>query len=179
MAAIDTHNINTAWAPLIFGLIGIGGVLIPNQIIITIICPDSLIATATCLTACLRAVGQVIGTSIFYTQFTAVLTSNTYNDVVPVAIRSGIPLDPSLFETIMGALVATPWKEFVSGTGIGGMVPPETLVMLHDVVIEAFKGAFGRVWEISIAFGVVAVVASCFIEDLSSLMDGHIAVRYF
>ncbi|OJI98673.1 hypothetical protein ASPVEDRAFT_123073 [Aspergillus versicolor CBS 583.65] len=178
MAAINPHNISTAWAPLIFGLLGIGGVLIPNQIIITVICPDSLIATATCLTACLRAVGQVIGTSIFYTQFTSALTANTYNTVVPAALQVGL-YDFETLGAMMPALVATPWKEWIVSSGVGGMLSAPELGVLHGAVVEAFAGAFDKVWYISIAFGVSAVIASCCIEDLSALMDGHVAVHYF
>lgn len=178
MAAINPHNISTAWAPLIFGLLGIGGVLIPNQIIITVICPDSLIATATCLTACLRAVGQVIGTSIFYTQFTSALTANTYNTVVPAALGVGF-YDFEMLGAMMPTLVATPWKEWIASSGVGGMVSAPELRVLHGAVVEAFAGAFAKVWYISIAFGVSAVIASCCIENLSALMDGHVAVHYF
>lgn len=58
MVAVDTHNINIVWAPLVLSLIAVGGVLIPNQLIMTVICPDDLIATGTCLTVCLRSIGQ-------------------------------------------------------------------------------------------------------------------------
>lgn len=178
MAAINPHNLSTAWAPLIFSLLGIGGVLIPNQIIITVICPDYLIATATCLTACLRAVGQVIGTSIFYTQFTSTLTANTYETVVPAALRAGL-YDFETLGAMMPALVATPWKEWIVRSGVSSSIGSDGLQVLHDAVIEAFAGAFAKVWYISIAFGVSAVIASCFIEDLTALMDGHVAVHYF
>ncbi|KAL4921474.1 fungal trichothecene efflux pump [Aspergillus aurantiobrunneus] len=177
MAAIDPTNINTAWAPLTFALLGLGGVLIPNQIIITVISPDTLIATATCLTASLRAVGQVIGTTIFYAQFTSVLTASTYDRVLPVALGAGIT-DPAILGSMMPALVATPWKEWAAAT-IGNAVPAEQLGVLHEVVVEVFAGAFRRVWFVSIAFGVTAVGASLFIGDLGLLMDGRIAVRYF
>ncbi|KAL4957000.1 major facilitator superfamily domain-containing protein [Aspergillus filifer] len=177
MAAINTHSLSTAWAPLIFSLLGIGGVLIPNQIIITIICPDDLIATATCLTACLRAVGQVIGTSIFYTQFVSALTSATYKTVVPAALTAGVT-DFSILEPMMGTLVTVPWKEWVIDT-LGISIAPAKLELLHNAVLEAFDVAFCRVWYISIGFGVAAVLASLCIEDLSALMDGRIAVKYF
>ncbi|KAL4805391.1 major facilitator superfamily domain-containing protein [Aspergillus unguis] len=178
MAAINLHDINTVFAPLIFSLLGIGGVLIPNQIIVTIICPDELIATATCLTACLRAVGQVIGTSIFFNQFVSVLTKNAYKSVLPVALEAGVT-DFDLLSTMMTTLVTTPWKEFVPASGLAQMVKGETLEVLHSAVIQAFGVAFDRVWFIAIGFGIAAVIASVFIEDLTALMDGHVAVKYF
>ncbi|QMW41499.1 hypothetical protein G4B11_004823 [Aspergillus flavus] len=176
MVAVDTHNINTVWAPLVLSLIAVGGVLIPNQLIMTVICPDDLIATGTCLTVCLRSIGQVIGTSIFYTQFVSVLTHNTYEYVVPVAIETGIT-DFDVLETMMPTLLETPWKEWA--LSVSALNTAEKLNMLHDAVINAFAPAFARVWYISIAFGVAAVIASGFIEDLTNLMDEHIAVNYF
>ncbi|KAL4748895.1 hypothetical protein BDW72DRAFT_214437 [Aspergillus terricola var. indicus] len=175
MAAIRTSDISTAWAPLIFSLLGIGGVLVPNQIIVTIICPDDLLATATCLTACLRAVGQVIGTSIFFNQFTSALVANTYSHVVPAAIEAKF-YQFEMLAPMMETLVTTPWKEWV--VTVKDTVTPEQATILHTAVVEAFKLAFERVWYISIGFGVAAVLASVLIEDLGALMDGHIAVRY-
>ncbi|KAL4996488.1 major facilitator superfamily domain-containing protein [Aspergillus recurvatus] len=176
MAAIKTSDISTAWAPLIFSLLGIGGVLVPNQIIVTVICPDDLLATATCLTACLRAVGQVIGTSIFFNQFTSVLVANTYSHVVPAAIGAEF-YQFEMLAPMMKTLVTTPWKEWV--VTVGDKVTPEQAAILQAAVVEAFRLAFERVWYISIGFGVAAVLASVFIEDLGTLMGGHVAVKYF
>ncbi|TVY86809.1 Efflux pump, partial [Lachnellula willkommii] len=66
MAAIDPENITTAWAPLIIGLIGVGGVLLPSQVVFSIISPPSLIGTSVSLSIVIRAIGQVIGVSMFY-----------------------------------------------------------------------------------------------------------------
>ncbi|UDD58630.1 hypothetical protein AFCA_006061 [Aspergillus flavus] len=159
MVAVDTHNINIVWAPLVLSLIAVGGVLIPNQLIMTVI---SLV--------------KLIGTSIFYTQFVSVLTHNTYEYVVPVAIETGIT-DFDVLETMMPTLLETPWKEWA--LSVSALNTAEKLNMLHDAVINAFAPAFARVWYISIAFGVEAVIARGFIEDLTNLMDEHIAVNYF
>ncbi|KAL5049149.1 hypothetical protein BDW71DRAFT_204901 [Aspergillus fruticulosus] len=175
MAAIKAADISTAWAPLIFSLLGIGGVLVPNQIIVTIICPDGLLSTATCLTACLRAVGQVIGTSIFFNQFTSALVANTYSHVVPAAIEAEF-YQFEMLAPMMETLVTTPWKEWV--VTVKDMVTSEQAAILHAAAVEAFRLAFEKVWYISIGFGVAAVLASVFIEDLGALMDGHIAVKY-
>ncbi|GMF74361.1 unnamed protein product [Aspergillus oryzae] len=122
------------------------------------------------------ALVKLIGTSIFYTQFVSVLTHNTYEYVVPVAIETGIT-DFDVLETMMPTLLETPWKEWA--LSVSALNTAEKLNMLHDAVINAFAPAFARVWYISIAFGVAAVIASGFIEDLTNLMDEHIAVNYF
>ncbi|CAK7265365.1 hypothetical protein SEPCBS57363_001545 [Sporothrix epigloea] len=176
LAAVDVHNINTAWAPLCLGLLGVGGVLIPNQIIVTVICPDDLVATATCLTVCLRAVGQVIGTSVFFTQFVSVLRARTLEMVVPVALHSGID-DIATLKNMMYELLSQAWDEWV--LTVPALDTPEKIANVHEAVITAYGGAFSRVYLISIAFGVTAILASFFIENLTSLMDDHIAVYYF
>ncbi|CAK7198281.1 hypothetical protein SEUCBS139899_000941 [Sporothrix eucalyptigena] len=176
LVAVDVHNINTVWAPLCLGLLGVGGVLIPNQIIITVICPDDLIATATCLTVCLRAVGQVVGVSIFYTQFVSVLTARTLKIVIPVALQSGIG-DLDTLQNMMPDLLAEAYSQWV--LSVPALDTPEKISNLHEAVITAFGGAFARVYYISIAFGGTAVIASFFIENLNNLMDHHIAVHYF
>ncbi|QMW29427.1 hypothetical protein G4B84_004762 [Aspergillus flavus NRRL3357] len=153
MVAVDTHNINIVWAPLVLSLIA--GPVLPFAF---------------------AALVKLIGTSIFYTQFVSVLTHNTYEYVVPVAIETGIT-DFDVLETMMPTLLETPWKEWA--LSVSALNTAEKLNMLHDAVINAFAPAFARVWYISIAFGVAAVIASGFIEDLTNLMDEHIAVNYF
>jgi hypothetical protein len=180
MASLTATNLATALAPLVVSLLGVGGVLIPNQLIVTPISPPDLIASATCLTVSLRAVGQVLGTSIFYTQFTSALTAKTYERVVPVALSANI-FDIELLEGMMPTLLEMDWNSYardILGPG-AGVTDLELLQMLHEVIVGTFKSAFDRVWFISIAFGGAAVVASLAIEDLASLVDASVAVGYF
>merc|ERR1712000_436575 len=69
VAAADPDNINTVWAPLIIGLLGVGGVLLPSQVVFSIISPETLIGTSIALSIVIRAIGQVIGVSMFYNLF--------------------------------------------------------------------------------------------------------------
>ncbi|KAJ5676109.1 fungal trichothecene efflux pump [Penicillium macrosclerotiorum] len=176
MAAVDRNNINTVWAPLVLGLTGVGGVLVPNQVIVTVISPDDLIATATSLTVCLRSVGQVVGISIFYTQFIAKLTEEAETKIVPAAIKIGIT-DPLTLKTMPSTLLAIPFSEYAAA--LPQLKRPESYEFLHQVVISAFGVSFSKVYLISIAFGATACIASWFLGDLTSLMDDHIAVSYF
>ncbi|KAL4871096.1 hypothetical protein BDV12DRAFT_194738 [Aspergillus spectabilis] len=57
--------------------------LLPTHFIITFLSPDDLIATATSLTISLRTIGQVLGTSIFYNQFSSKLTQNAMWYFIP------------------------------------------------------------------------------------------------
>lgn len=76
MAAVDPENIHTVWAPLIIGLIGVGGVLLPSQVIFSIITPNDLIGTGVALSVVIRLIGQCIGVSMFYNIFTQQLIKN-------------------------------------------------------------------------------------------------------
>jgi MFS family permease len=176
MAAVDPHNINSVWAPLVLGLLSVGGVLIPNQIIVTLISPDDLIATATCLTVCLRSIGQVVGVAIFYNQFISAMTKNAYSYVVPAALEVGI-LDIPTIENMLPTLIAVPFSEYVKT--LPQVDTSEKYAILHEAVIQAFGHSFPSVYYISIAFGATACIASLLIGDLSKLMDAHIAVHYF
>ncbi|OAA56467.1 Major facilitator superfamily domain, general substrate transporter [Cordyceps fumosorosea ARSEF 2679] len=176
MAVIDPHNLATAWAPLSLGLTAVGGVLIPNQLIATIITPQDLIGTATCLTVCIRAVGQVIGVSIFYQQFVQQLTKRTMQYVVPAAVQVGV-YDLDTLTNMMPTLVSIPFSEYIKS--LPQVNTTEKITMLHDATLVAFSGAFSRVYYVSIAFGAIAVIASCFIGDLSALIGNQVAVSYF
>lgn len=176
MAAVDPNNVNTVWAPLVLGLTGVGGVLVPNQVIVTIISPDDLIATATCLTVSLRSIGQVIGISLFYTQFIAKLTTEVEAKIIPAAMEVGIT-DALVLESMASTLLAIPFSEYAAE--LPQLNTPEKYELLHQAVIGAFGVSFSKVYLISIAFGTTACIASWFLGDITALMDDHIAVSYF
>ncbi|KAJ5818397.1 fungal trichothecene efflux pump [Penicillium riverlandense] len=176
MAAVDPNNVNTVWAPLVLGLTGVGGVLVPNQVIVTVISPDDLIATATSLTVCLRSVGQVIGISIFYNLFTARLIEEGENKIIPAAMQVGIT-NLSILKTMPSTLLAIPFSEYAAS--LPQINTPEKYDFLHHAIINAFGASFSKVYLVSIAFGATACIASWFLGDLTALMDDHIAVSYF
>jgi hypothetical protein len=178
MATVDPHDINTVWAPLIIGLTGIGGVLIPNQIIMTIISPDDLIATAASLTVCIRAVGQVVGLTIFYNQFLSTLRKNALHYIVPAALQVGIS-NATVIEDLVASMIAIPFPEYAAQhlpPSINGN--PEKFSMLENAVVEAFGRTFPRIYYISIAFGGAACIASLFLGDVSQYIDEHVAVHF-
>ncbi|KKK26085.1 hypothetical protein AOCH_006770 [Aspergillus ochraceoroseus] len=176
MTTADTHNINTVWGPLTIGLLSVGGLLVPNQVIVTVISPDDLIATATSLTVAVRAVGQVVGTSILYSQFVSKITSNAYKYFVPAALEVGI-YNTTILADMVPTLTGIPFSEYVQS--LPEVDTAEKWNLLHEAVLMTFDTAFQKVYLISIAFGAIAIVASLFLGDLSKLMDRHIAVPYF
>lgn len=173
MAAIDRNNINTAWAPLIFGLIGVGGVLFPNQLVVTVITPDDLLATITSLTFAVRGVSQVVALALLQNRLVARVTANAYTYIVPAALTVGI-FDEGAILALVNNLTAVPFHEYAK------LLPELDTVanydLLHAATVEAFGKSFPILYYIGLAFGVAACIASVFMGNVSEYMDKHIAV---
>ena len=114
MATADPENISTMWAPLIFGLFGVGGVLLPSQVVFSIISPPELIGSSVALSIVVRSIGQVAGVSMFYNIFTQKVTASVYNNVdafiIPAA--SIVGLNPSAIVKLVTTLTAGPFQEY-------------------------------------------------------------------
>lgn len=168
----DPNKIGTAMAPAVIAMIGIGGVLVPNQVIITVISPDELIGTVTALTLAVRAQAQVIGLAIFYNRFVHEVTKNSMKYLITPAFKVGW-LDIKGITEMMTALTAVPFKEYAPL--IPQLRDPENYQIMHEATVKVFTEAFKHVWFITIGWGVPAVIAALCLGDLSAYMDGHIA----
>ncbi|KAF1814600.1 MFS general substrate transporter [Eremomyces bilateralis CBS 781.70] len=175
MAAIDPHNINTAWPPLIIGLVGVGGVLFPNQIIVTVITPDDLLATVTSLTFVIRGVSQSVALALLQNRFVAAVTANALKLVAPAAIKAGLTSVPQITE-LVNSLTAVPFKEYVPQ-----MLPmvntTEKYDMLFEATVQTFGKSFPTLYYIGLGFGIVGCIASILVGDMSKYMDEHVAVH--
>jgi 7-cyano-7-deazaguanine synthase in queuosine biosynthesis len=159
-------------APAIFALFGIGGVLVPNQIIITVISPDDLIGSVTALTLAVRAQAQVIGLAIFYNQLQDQIMKNSYKYLLTAAIQVEW-LDVAAITQMMSTLTAIPFKEFAQT--IPQLADPENYRIMHEATVKVFVASFRHVWFITMAFGIPACVAAAFLGDLSHYLDEHVA----
>ena len=177
LVLVDPNDIKTAWAPLILALIGVGGVLVPNQVIITVITPDDLIGSVTALTVGLRAQAQVVGLAIFYNQLISQVTKSTIKNVAPAFLKIGF-FNAQTVETItlmMNTLTAEPYRVFAQ------RYPELQTQAAYDTVlpaaVQAYDDGFRRVWYITIAFGVFACIAACCMGNVSKYLDNHVAVK--
>ena len=154
-------------------LVGVGGVLVPNQVIITIITPDDLIASVTALTVGLRAQAQVIGLSIFYNRLVHDVTKNAYSYIVPAMLEAGI-YNATEITNLVTSLTGVPYYQ------LAPLIPelhnPANYEAVKEATIQCFSQAFVLVWYITIAFGVAACIAAAFMGDVSKYMDNHVAV---
>lgn len=170
MAAIDPENIATAWAPLTIGLIGVGGVLLPSQVVFSIISPPDLIGTSVALSIVIRAVGQVIGVSMFYNIFSHRLTLRATNDLALFALpalQAGVTVPPgSSVEAVITNLVTTlaagPFSFYAHL--FSGVTTQMQIDAIQLAGHNLFKGVFPVLYLISIAWGGVAIVACFFLS---------------
>ncbi|KAF2028584.1 MFS general substrate transporter [Setomelanomma holmii] len=176
MAAIDPHNINTAWAPLIIGLFGVGGVLFPNQIIVTIITPDDLLATVTSLTFVIRGVSQAVALTLLQNRLSAEVQARAVNTVAIPALRAGVPSIKAI-EALISSLTAVPFKEYVPAALPQVMRNPTGYEALRNATVELFGQSFPLLYYIGLGFGVAGCIASVLVGDMSKYMDEHVAVK--
>lgn len=164
MAAIDPENVNTAFAPLILGLIGVGGVLLPSQVVFSIISPETLIGTSIALSIVVRAFGQVIGVSMFYNLFHKHIEDRALNNLtiftLPAITHGFNPgLDPVASTTkLITTLTAGPFSAYAHQFNITGA---ENIAAIQHAGHELYKTAYPEIYLVSIAFGGAAIV-SCF-----------------
>lgn len=175
MIVVDPKDVNTVWAPIVIGLLGAGGVLVPNQLIITAITADEYISTATALGLSLRLVGHVIGYELFYNRLLHNITTRATDIMLPVALQTGI-LDQALIQRVVLKMISTPWSIYAKT--LTQIKTPAQYDLFANALIDLWSGSFPILYYISIAFGVSACVACCLIGNIAKHTDRpHVAAR--
>jgi len=172
LAAARLDNINQVYGILVVAGLGIGGIVVPASIISTIICPDDLIATVAALTLAIRVIGGSIGYCVYYNVFiNKFIPAATYyiggtmvtklNITNPLLIKEAIELT--------GASLLPLIEEIPGIHGVPGAY--EAVVLAGQLAyVESYK----YVYYVSIAFGGISIIASCFLGDISQFMDEHV-----
>ncbi|KAF2404388.1 MFS multidrug transporter-like protein [Trichodelitschia bisporula] len=175
LIALSTRdNMNTMYGILVLAGLGIGGILVPASIITTIVCPDDLIATVSALTLAIRVVGGSIGYAIYYNVFLNKFTGFAKEKIAGTLIQGRI-------------LNATIIKEVIELTGQSLLEKIKEIPDIHargpeffDKIVVAGQLAYAEsyryVYFVSIAFGVISIIASLFLGDITKYMDDHVAV---
>mgnify|MGYP005988901527 CR=1 FL=1 len=159
-------------APAAIAMVGIGGVLVPNQVIITVISPDDLIGSVTALTLAVRAQAQVVGLALFYNQLVNSVTKNSFTDLIIPAVEIGW-VDVAAIKAMMTALTSVPFKELAPS--IPQLQDPKSYDIMQKATAAVFLKSFKHVWFITLAFGIPACVCAVLLGDLSDFMDQHVA----
>ena len=173
LAAARLDNLHAVYGILVVAGLGIGGIVVPASIITTIICPDDLIATIAALTLAIRVIGGAIGYTTYYNVF--------YNKFVPeLSVKIAVAcvlnniFDPDVIKEAAELTGASLINDILALPGVDGNVTIWNAIVLAGQ--ESFAYAYPYVYYASIAFGSVAIIASCFLGDISKYMDDHVAV---
>lgn len=162
------------WGLLVLAGLGIGGIVVPASIITTIICPDDLIATISALTLSIRVVGGSIGYTIYYNVFISkFVPAAKYYIGGTMMTKLNITSIEAITEVIelTGASLL---EEIKLVPGIAGNETAYEMVVVAGQL--AFAESYKYVYYVSISFGVVSILAACFLGDITKYMDDHVAV---
>jgi Fungal trichothecene efflux pump (TRI12) len=160
------------FAPLVFVCFGSGAVIIPCQVIASIICPDDLIATVFALTISVRILGGALGYAIYYSILTQKFPAAAAEYIVTAAVEAGIQ-DPSKIQEVVTFVASGAQQELWNYVQTQAQV--DALVMAGR---QAYAASYPFVYYASIAFGSASIIAAFFLPDVSQFMDTHIAVEY-
>jgi hypothetical protein len=173
LAIADLDNLHTVYGILVLAGLGIGGIVVPASIIITIICPDDVIATVTALTLSIRVIGGCIGYTTYYNVFVHQFGKNAVKYIGGAMVEIG----------------ATETSDIVAAIGITGVSLLEELRTIpiignndtaYNIVVYAGQVAYAEsykyVYYVSLAFGALSLVCAFFLGDIEKYMNNHVAV---
>jgi hypothetical protein len=173
MAAMKRDNIWLSYLLLIISGLGVGGIVVPASIITAIICPDHLIATVTALTIAIRVLGGAIGYAIYYNIFLEHFKTNVTKEIVPVLLAAGIKSPEATV-----AIIKLTGAGLINDIRVLPGMTNELWLILVAKGQQAYAESYPFVYYVSIAFGVLATIASLFLTNINHYMTDHIAVKY-
>lgn len=145
----------------------VGGLIVPAATIATIACPDDMIATTAGLTLAIRAVGGSIGFTIYYNIFINKLEAKLPAEIAAYAIQAGLPVaDATEFVTTF----------LTNATGLASVAGVNSTIIAAGALGSqwAFADSLKYVFYTSIPFGVLALIAACFLGDIVPYMTNRI-----
>lgn len=171
MAAVNQTNPSLGIGMSFLGGFGVGGIIVPAAIILTIVSPDEVIATITAITLSVRLIGGSIGYAIYFNVFQNKLVAVFPPIVGTAVIQAGLPV--AELEPFLEALANKNTTEIALLHGI----TPKILLAAQAAVDVAYVQAFRQIYFVSIAFGGAAILASVFLGDIRKYMVDRVAVN--
>lgn len=173
LACARADNLHQLWGLLVLAGLGIGGIVVPASIITTIICPDDLIATVAALTLAIRVIGGAIGYTTYYNVFINKFVANAEHYIGGAMVTrlniTSVPLITHAIELTGASLL----EEIRLLPGLQSELAYQTVVKAGQI---AFAESYKWVYLVSIAFGGISIIASCFLGNIDQYMDDHVAV---
>ena len=174
IACATLTNLPILYFLVTLAAIGVGAVIVPNQVVASLITPPDLAATITAATISIRIIGGAVAYAIYYNVFSAKLRSTIPTILAPVAARYGIT-DPSAIATIVSLIRGGGFERIATVPGVANAsVVAEVTKAGRLALVESYP----EIYYVSIAFGAVAFVASWGLVDLrGGEMEGGAAVK--
>lgn len=135
---------------------------------------QDLIATVSALTLAIRVIGGSVGYAIYYNVFIHKFVPNAVKYIGGVmTIELGVK-NPEYIEAAIQLTGASLLPELRSIPAIGDN--ETALRMVIAAGQTAYAASYKYVYLVSIAFGGVSILASCFLGNIDQYMDDHVAV---
>ncbi|KAF2861456.1 MFS general substrate transporter [Piedraia hortae CBS 480.64] len=172
MAFATPTNLNSVVYPILtVAALSVGAVIFPCSLIAQIVCPVDLIGTITAITLSLRYIGGAIGFTIFYNVLFRKLYPHA--ELVPAELgREGVSKDPGVLYhlVLLGAQSQyTELRKYIANTP--AVIRKDDA---FDLVIQhlqyAFMYAYRWPYWISIAFGLVCVIAALGLRSVRAFL---------
>lgn len=174
MAVASPTNQSTILGLLFIAGFGVGGIVVPCTIIVTIICPDDLIATVSALTLAVRVIGGGIGYTIYYNVFVAKLVPKLIHYIGGACVKYLHITSVPEITKIIKLTAASRIGEIAQIQGIAGN---ETAYkILVEAGVLAFTDSYRYIYYVALGFGGASIIAACFMGDISKYVDDHVAV---
>jgi len=170
LAAVDQNNASLGIGMSFLGGLGVGGIIVPAAVILTIVSPDEVIATVTAITLSVRLIGGSIGYAIYFNVFQNKLTTVLPTNVGLAAADAGLPITEIV--NFVEALVA----QNTTAIGLIPGVTPAILLAAQEAVKDSYVAGFKLIYLVSIAFGGAAIISSLFLGDIRKYMVDRVAV---
>ncbi|KAG4441501.1 hypothetical protein IFR05_003028 [Cadophora sp. M221] len=170
LAVVNPTNPKTAVALGTIAGFGVGGVLVPPSTIAITVCSDRLIATTVALSLSIRVIGGSIGYTIYFNIFGEKLKKVLPTYVAGAVTKAGLP------ESDVMAFVGTFLTDPMSIVSVPGATPAIIAAATRGSQ-DAYSYALRYVWYTSIAFGVVAIVAACFLGNNRKYLTDRVAAK--
>ncbi|KAF2165420.1 hypothetical protein M409DRAFT_55818 [Zasmidium cellare ATCC 36951] len=170
LAAVTPNTPRMAVALGTIAGFGVGGVYIPAATIALTATPDELLATTGALSLSVRTIGGSIGYTIYFNVFSTRLAKRLPTALAAAAAGAGLPTES--LETFV--------KTFVASPAMAAEIPGVTQQIIAAAASASqwsYAYALSYVWYVSIAFGVLSVVASIFLGNVTKYMTNRIAAQ--
>ncbi len=119
-------------------------------------------------------IGGSVGYSIYYTIFADKFRPNAVKYIGGTMTRGLGVTNPKLIQKAIHLTARAMLLELKTIPGIGNNETAYQMVVTAGQT--AYAASYKYVYLVSIAFGAVSIIASCFLGNIDNYMDDHVAV---